>query len=60
MSIIEFEKIAKTTRATLNKLEALGCVKIADEEIYRNPLDNLGVKKKEALVSTFWRAEKSL
>jgi len=39
MSLIEFEKLAKTTRATINKLESLGCVRILDEEIYRNPLE---------------------
>ncbi len=49
MSLIEFEKLAKTTRATVVKLEALGCLKISDEEIYRNPLENLKVDKKEAL-----------
>lgn len=47
--LIDFEKQVKTTRATINKLEALGCVRICDEEIYRNPLDNLGVTKIEAL-----------
>lgn len=36
--LIDFEKIAKTTRATINKLEDLGCVKISEENIYRNPL----------------------
>ncbi|MDD3435879.1 MAG: primosomal protein N' [Candidatus Gastranaerophilales bacterium] len=49
MSLIEFEKFAKTTRATINKLEALGCIKISDEEIYRNPLENLNVCEKEDL-----------
>lgn len=39
MPLIEFEKLAKTTRATTTKLETLGCVKIVDEEIYRNPLE---------------------
>ncbi len=37
--LIEFEKEAKTTRATIKKLEALGCLKINEEEQYRNPLD---------------------
>ena len=37
--LIEFEKTAKTTRATIKKLEALGCLKITEEEQYRNPLD---------------------
>lgn len=39
MPLIDFEKMVKTTRATINKLEKLGCVKIIDEEIYRNPLE---------------------
>lgn len=49
VSLIDFEKQVKTTRTTINKLEKLGCVKISDEEIYRNPLENLGVSKKENL-----------
>lgn len=39
MNLTEFEKLAKTTRATMEKLEKLGCVEIIDEEIYRNPLE---------------------
>lgn len=49
MNLIEFEKLAKVTRATLTKLEALGCLKISDEEIYRNPLENLNVSDIEEL-----------
>lgn len=49
ISLIEFEKIAKTTRATVKKLEALGCVKLTEEQIYRNPLDILRIDKKEDL-----------
>ncbi len=49
MSLIEFEKLAKTTRATVKKLANLGCVKLADEQIYRNPLDILRIDKKEEL-----------
>lgn len=49
MPLIEFEKLAKTTRATVNKLEVLGCVKITDEEIYRNPLEVFKDCKKEDL-----------
>lgn len=49
MPLIEFEKLVKTTRATINKLEQLGCVKILNEEIYRNPLENLNVSEIEAL-----------
>ena len=37
-SLIEFEDIAKKTRATMKKLEGLGYVKIETEYIYRNPL----------------------
>lgn len=49
MNIIDFEELAKTTRATLIKLESLGCLKITDEEIYRNPLENLNVSDVEEL-----------
>lgn len=37
--LINFEKSAKTTRATLNKLEALGCVEITQEQVFRNPIE---------------------
>ncbi len=37
-SLIEFEEIAKTSRATMKKLAELGFVKIQEEYIYRNPL----------------------
>ena len=37
-SITEFEELAKTTRATLKKLDEGGFVKIREEYIYRNPL----------------------
>lgn len=49
MNLIEFEKLAKVTRATLTKLETLGCLQISDEEIYRNPLENLNVSDIEEL-----------
>ena len=49
MSLVSFEKLAKTTRATVKKLEALGCVRICEEEIYRNPLDILNIDKIEPL-----------
>lgn len=49
MNLVDFEKIAKTTRATINKLQELGCVKVVDEEIYRNPLENLNVSDVEDL-----------
>ena len=46
MRIIDFEKQVKTTRATVNKLESLGCVEITEEKIFRNPLS---VFKKQEL-----------
>ncbi len=49
MSLVDFEKFAKTTRATMKKLQALGCVNITEEEIYRNPLDILNIDKTENL-----------
>ncbi len=49
MGLIQFEKLAKTTRATIKKLEALGCVTITEEEIYRNPLDILNIENIEPL-----------
>ncbi len=36
--LIQFEKLAKTTRATIKKLEKEGFVKIEEREVYRNPL----------------------
>ncbi len=36
--LIEFEEQAKTTRATMKKLESLGYVKFNLEYVYRNPL----------------------
>ena len=49
MPLVSFEKLAKTTRATVKKLEALGCVRICEEEIYRNPLDILNIANTEPL-----------
>lgn len=49
MALIDFEKSVKTTRATINKLEKLGCIKISDEEIYRNPLEIFNGCQKEDL-----------
>lgn len=49
LALIDFEKFAKTTRATINKLAELGCVRVLDEEIFRNPLENLGVTQIEEL-----------
>ena len=39
INLIDFEKQAKTTKATINKLAALGCVKITQEQFFRNPLE---------------------
>lgn len=47
MPLIEFEKLAKTTRATIKKLESMGCIKLIEEQIYRNPLDILHIDKKK-------------
>lgn len=47
--LIMFEKIAKTTRATIKKLEELGCLKLTEENIYRNPLDILRISEREPL-----------
>lgn len=49
MPLIMFEKVAKTTRQTIKKLETLGCLKLTTEEIYRNPLDILRIEKTEPL-----------
>ena len=49
MPLILFEKYARTTRTTIKKLEALGCVKLYQEELYRNPLDILRITEREAL-----------
>ncbi len=56
--LIEFEKQSKTTRVTINKLEALGCVRVLDEEIYRNPLENLHISTKEELYELSGEQEK--
>ncbi len=49
MPLILFEKYAKTTRATIKKLEQAGCVKLIQEELYRNPLDILHITQREPL-----------
>ena len=49
MPLILFEKYAKTTRATIKKLETLGCIKLYQEELYRNPLDILQITQREPL-----------
>ena len=58
MSLISFEKMAKTTRATVKKLETLGCLKLAEENIYRNPLDILRISEKEPLFELSGEQEK--
>src|SRR5574344_2803134 len=57
-SLTEFQKEVKTTRTTVNKLLELGCVKISDEEIYRNPLEIFNLGKKEALFELSAEQEK--
>ena len=47
--LIDFERVAKTTRATMKKLEEMGCVKFYTDEIYRNPLSVFSIKEKEPL-----------
>ena len=49
LPLILFEKYAKTTRNTIKKLETLGCVKLYQEELYRNPLDILQITQREPL-----------
>lgn len=49
MPLILFEKYVKTTRATIKNLDAMGCLKIGAEEIYRNPLDILRIDQTEPL-----------
>lgn len=49
MPLILFEKYVKTTRATIKKLDAMKCLKIGAEEIYRNPLDILRIDQTEPL-----------
>lgn len=48
-SLTNFEKKAKTTRATMKKLDNIGCVKIVEENIYRNPLSIFQDKPLEPL-----------
>ncbi len=47
--LIVFEKMAKTTRATIKKLEILGCIRLTNEDIYRNPLDILRISERQPL-----------
>ena len=49
IKLSEFLKIAKTTSATVKKLEQKGCVKIFQDEIYRNPLNIFSNIKQEEL-----------
>lgn len=45
--LIEFEKLAKTTRATINKLETAGFIEIIEQDVYRNPLSIFKIDKVE-------------
>lgn len=47
--LIDFERVAKTTRAMMKKLESMGCVKFYTDEIYRNPLSIFSDIKQEPL-----------
>ncbi len=49
VKLVEFEKVAKTTRQTIKKLETLGCLQIVEDELYRNPLNIFSDVKKEEL-----------
>ena len=49
VKLTEFEKLAKTTRSTIKKLESLGCLKIIEDELYRNPLNIFSDVNKEEL-----------
>lgn len=49
ISLIDFENKVKTTRTTIKKLEELGCVKLTEENIYRNPLTIFKNNKLEPL-----------
>ncbi len=53
-----FEKLAKTTRPTLKKLESIGCLRITYEQLYRNPLDILNIDKTEPLFELSTEQEK--
>lgn len=49
ISLIEFENRVKTTRTTMKKLADIGCVKLTEESIYRNPLSIFKDNKTEPL-----------
>lgn len=49
VKLVEFEKVAKTTRQTIKKLETLGCLRIVEDELYRNPLNIFSDVNKEEL-----------
>ncbi len=56
MPLIDFEKEAKTTRATINKLKEKGFIDIADKKVYRDPLN---IFKKSDSVSQFIKTSSS-
>ncbi len=47
--LTDFERVAKTTRATMKKLESMGCVRFITDEIYRNPLSIFSDIQREPL-----------
>lgn len=49
LTLIDFEKMVKTTRATVKKLVAQGNVRLSETEIYRNPLEIFSDIKVEKL-----------
>ncbi len=49
VKLTEFEKLAKTTRTTIKKLAEIGCLRIVEDELYRNPLEIFSDVKKEEL-----------
>ena len=49
VKLTEFENVAKTTRGTIKKLADLGCLRIVEDELYRNPLEIFSDVKKEKL-----------
>ena len=59
-SLIDFEDKAKTTRATMKKLEEMGFVKFNLELIYRNPLNIFKDEKVEPLYELSKEQEENL
>ena len=57
--LIDFEKKARTTRATMNKLENLGCVKISEEQLFRDPLEIFKCEESEPFPQLLEEQEKA-